>query len=135
MINNYYEKIKMSKNMKKVTRNYYEDLLRKHFLSSSHYYDCIFFLLCNIFIFIRMQVPHDYEFLSAAISNCECEVKSCVVGMATEDSYFMLHATKSITDFYNPDLPSVLVFLEYLIQTEVKYIFSLQMFDVYIFYL
>ena len=55
-----------------------------------------------------------------AVLNRDDKIKSCVVGMATEDASFMEHTTMSVNDSGHPDLPALLVCIHYLIQAEVK---------------
>lgn len=46
------------------------------------------------------------------------DFQGTVVGMGCVESAFLFHATPSITDFMDPDLPALMLFLQYLTQLE-----------------
>lgn len=71
-----------------------------------------------IYLLHRFEIPQDHMYLSPAIGK---SLKGCVVGMASADSAFVYHSTCSINDFNHPDLPALLVFIQYMTQVEVGY--------------
>ncbi len=66
----------------------------------------------------RVQIPPDHFYCSPQIGK---KVKSCIVGMSSADTSFLHHCTASIKDFHHPDLPALLVFIEYITQLEVGF--------------
>ncbi|KAK9870443.1 hypothetical protein WA026_008009 [Henosepilachna vigintioctopunctata] len=48
----------------------------------------------------------------------EGSLSNCLIGMGCLESSFFVQCTKSITDHQHPDLPALLLFIEYLIQAE-----------------
>nr|XP_018913326.1 PREDICTED: uncharacterized protein C05D11.1-like [Bemisia tabaci] len=62
-----------------------------------------------------LHVTPDWKLLS---SEEERPVSGCVVGMGSVESNFFLQSTPAIKEFDHPDLPVLLVFLQYLTQLE-----------------
>lgn len=68
-------------------------------------------------IFSRMKIRPDKLYLSSPLGSGK--YKSCVVGMANVDSAYLYHCCASIDDFMHPDLPALLVFVQFITQLEV----------------
>ncbi|XP_065211610.1 uncharacterized protein C05D11.1-like [Planococcus citri] len=63
----------------------------------------------------RINISQDKEYLRKPLNS---KYKSCVVGMANVDSAYLYHCCESINDFYHPDLPALLVFIQFITQLE-----------------
>lgn len=48
-------------------------------------------------------------------------IGGCVVGMGCIESSFLYHVTPSITRYDDPDVPVLLIYLQYITQLEVRF--------------
>lgn len=53
------------------------------------------------------------------MNNNESEGNGCLVGLGCVDSAFLCQTVSTIRDFNDPDLPALLVFIQYVTQVEV----------------
>ena len=67
---------------------------------------------------VRPVVHKDVEFVKHNGVNGEFGNTGLIVGVGSVESSFLIQWTKGMTDFEDPDYPSVLVFIQYLTQVE-----------------
>lgn len=60
----------------------------------------------------RLNVTPDYKLLDPSPLN------GCIIGMGCLESSFFFQSTKSITSYTDPDLPALMLYLQYLTQAE-----------------
>lgn len=66
--------------------------------------------------YFSLTVIPDWKLLNSVIN----EKPSCIVGMGCLESSFFYQITPSVTSFSDPDVPALMVYLQYLIQAEVR---------------
>lgn len=62
-----------------------------------------------------LKATPEYKLLK---SHQEGALSGCIIGMGCLESSFFIQSTKGISEYLNPDLPALLLFLQYLIQAE-----------------
>lgn len=78
--------------------------------------DFLNFLIIYLIIY-RLHVVPDYELVNPL---SEINLNGCVTGLGCIESAFLLQCSRGINDYQHPDLPPLLVCLQYLTQLEVK---------------
>lgn len=71
-------------------------------------------VITNLFSY-SLKVTKDWKLLKD-----ESGLESCIVGMGCLESSFFYQTTPSISSYDDPDVPALLVYLQYLIQAEVS---------------
>lgn len=66
-------------------------------------------------IFYSLQVVPDWKLLNPI----DKIIPSCIIGMGCLESSFFYQTTPSINSFSDPDVPALMLYLQYLIQAEV----------------
>ncbi|XP_025203253.1 uncharacterized protein C05D11.1-like isoform X2 [Melanaphis sacchari] len=61
------------------------------------------------------ETVFDHEYI---LPNDECKIRACAVGMGAIESSYFIQVTDCIKDFSHPDIPALLVFLQYFTQLE-----------------
>lgn len=74
------------------------------------------FKLNFAFQFFRLTVTPDSKFKKELIDPSQ----GCIVGLGSLESSFFIQTTSSISSYDDPDLPALMLYLQYLIQTEVR---------------
>ncbi|EEB10863.1 conserved hypothetical protein [Pediculus humanus corporis] len=64
---------------------------------------------------MKYSVVSDYLYTN---NNENSNIQNCIVGLGCIDSAFLCQTVKGITDYNDPDLPALLVFIQYLTQVE-----------------
>uniref|UniRef100_A0A2S2PA73 Presequence protease, mitochondrial n=1 Tax=Schizaphis graminum TaxID=13262 RepID=A0A2S2PA73_SCHGA len=61
------------------------------------------------------ETVFDYEYI---LPNNQCTIRACAVGMGAIESSYFIQVVDCINDFNHPDMPALLVFLQYFTQLE-----------------
>lgn len=63
-----------------------------------------------------MNVTQDSKLITL---DDDSTISSCVVGMGCLESSFLYHVTPSISTYDDPDVPALLIYIQYITQLEV----------------